>query len=168
MAAAHHGPHEVAQGGSGVAYLDELKALARPLGPQCEFVGPVFDQNALIAQYQAASVFVYPSLAATGEALPVAPLEAMAAGCATIVSDLRCFRDYIEPQATGLTFDHQGARPDDDLATQLAALMADPNLLQRIAEAGHDSARRFETAAIAARMLEDFAALVAPRARDGV
>src|SRR5579863_8853989 len=129
------GPHEIVHGGDGSAYLDELSALARPLGAQCEFAGPVFGQDALIAEYQAASVFVYPSLAATGEALPVAPLEAMAAGCATIVSDLRCFRDYIEPAVTGLTFDHRGERAADDLAAQLAALMADPDRLRCLAEA---------------------------------
>jgi glycosyltransferase involved in cell wall biosynthesis len=154
------GPHELVQGGDGVAYLDELKQLARPLGSRCEFIGPVFDQNALIAEYQAASIFVYPSLAATGEALPVAPLEAMAAACATIVSDLRCFRDYIQPAVTGLTFDHRSANSAVGLATQLATLMGDPSLLRSIAQAGHRAARRFGTAAIAARMLDDFASLL--------
>jgi glycosyltransferase involved in cell wall biosynthesis len=154
------GPHEVVHGGSGVGYLGELKALARSLGPRCEFVGPLFDQDALIAEYQAAAIFVYPSLAETGEALPVAPLEAMAAGCAPIVSNLRCFRDYIEPQVTGLTFDHKSASPSDDLATQLASLMMNPNRLQRIAEASMHSASGFRTDAIAARMLDDFACLL--------
>ena len=90
------GPHETSQGGDGQGYLDELRALARPLGARCEFVGPVFDPDALIREYRGGAIFVYPSLAAKGEALPVAPLEAMAAGCATVVSNLRCFDDYIE------------------------------------------------------------------------
>src|SRR5262249_19114404 len=101
------GPHGISQGGDGPEYLNELQSLARPLGPRCEFAGPVFDQDALIREYQGGSIFVYPSLAERGEALPVAPLEAMAAGCATVVSNLRCFEDYIEPGITGLKFDHR-------------------------------------------------------------
>src|SRR5262249_48399915 len=82
------GPHEISQGGGGRGYLDELQALARPLGARCEFAGPIFDPAALIGEYRGGAIFVYPSLAEKGEALPLAPLEAMAAGCATIVSDL--------------------------------------------------------------------------------
>jgi len=157
------GPHEVSQGGDGREYLDELKALARPLGPVCEFAGPVFDQNALIAEYRAASVFVYPSLAERGEAFGLAALEAMAAGCATIVSDLRCFDDFIEDGVTGLKFDHRGAEAAAALAAQLARLTGEPQLLERIAEAGHRAACNFRTSVIAARMLQDFASLVGNR-----
>jgi glycosyltransferase involved in cell wall biosynthesis len=106
------GPHEIIQGGDGAEYLRELKALAQPLGSQCEFVGPVFNQDSLIREYQSSSIFVYPSLAEFGEALPVAPLEAMAGGCAAIVSNLRCFDDYIEHEVTGLKFNHRTPNRD--------------------------------------------------------
>lgn len=155
------GPHEVAQGGDGQRYLAELTALARPLGAACELAGPVFDQSALIAEYRAASVFVYPSLAESGEAFGLAALEAMAAGCAAIVSDLRCFDDFIEDGVTGLTFDHRGAGAAASLAAQLKRLIGEPQLLQQIADAGHRAAGNFRSSLIAARMLEDFASLVA-------
>ena len=154
------GPHETRQGGDGAPYLDELKALAAPLGSACDFVGPIFDQNALLAEYRAAWVFVYPSIAEKGEAFGLAPLEAMAAGCATIVSSLRCFDDFIEPGVSGLKFDHRVAHPDEQLASTLDQLIAAPDLLARIAAGGHRSAGRFTTAAIAARMLDDFASLL--------
>jgi glycosyltransferase involved in cell wall biosynthesis len=158
------GPHEVGQGGDGIDYLTELQTLARPLGSRCEFAGPVFDQDALIRKYQSSSIFVYPSLAEMGESFGVAPLEAMAAGCATVVSNLDCFDDFIEHDVTGMKFDHRGADAAANLASQLARLATDPDLLERMSEAGHRAARNFQTAAIAARMIEDFKSLVADRA----
>jgi glycosyltransferase involved in cell wall biosynthesis len=154
------GPHDVAQGGDGQDYLDELKAIARPVGVRCEFVGPVFDPEALIREYRAGDIFVYPSLATKGEALPVAPLEAMAAGCAIVLSDLRVFDEYLERGVTGLSFDHTGDKPERALAAQLAQLIAEPDMLARIADAGHRRAETFRTQAIVTRMLEDFASLL--------
>jgi glycosyltransferase involved in cell wall biosynthesis len=151
------------QGGDGAAYLDRLKTLANPLGSQCEFVGPVFDQQVLISEYQAGAVFVYPSLAEFGESLGLAPLEAMAAGCAVIVSNLRCFDDYVEDGVTGLKFDHTTPDPVEALAARLLYLISEERVLERIAEAGHHAAYRFHAEPIAARMLEDFASMVGDR-----
>jgi glycogen synthase len=39
-------------------------------------------------------------VAETGEAFGVAPIEAMAYGCAPLVSNLACFRDFIEDGVT--------------------------------------------------------------------
>jgi glycosyltransferase involved in cell wall biosynthesis len=157
------GPHEVTQGGDGVAYADELKALAGQLGATCEFVGPIFDQQALIEEYRTAAVFVYPSLAENGEAFGLAPLEAMAAGCAVVVSGLRCFDDFIEDGISGLKFDHRCHRPEHSLASQLTRLVEDQELRNRIAAGGHHAARNFQVPAIARRLLDDFASLMEPR-----
>jgi glycosyltransferase involved in cell wall biosynthesis len=157
------GSHQVTQGGDGVAYADELKALAGRLGVACEFVGPIFDQQALIEEYRTAAVFVYPSLAENGEAFGLAPLEAMAAGCAVVVSGLRCFDDFIEDGVSGLKFDHRGYSPEHSLASQLARLIEDKELRDRIAAGGHHAARNFQVPAIARRMLDDFASLMEPR-----
>ena len=154
------GPHAVMQGGDGPEYLAQLQALARELGVECEFVGPIFDQQALIGEYQRGTIFVYPSVAEAGESLGLAPLEAMAAGCAAIVSNLRCFDDYIEDRMTGLKFDHRGSDPVANLATQLARLIGDRDFLKQIAEAGRRAAGKFGVAAIAGRMLDDFRLLV--------
>ena len=154
------GPHAVAQGGDGVEYLEELRALAQRLGVACEFLGPIFDQAALIGEYQRGGVFVYPSLAETGESLGLAPLEAMATGCAAIVSDLRCFDDFIEDGVTGLRFDHRGADAVDALAVQFARIIDNPEFLHRIADAGRGRAGNFRTSVIARRMLDDFKSLL--------
>ena len=60
----------------------------------------------------------------------------MAAGSAVIVSDLQCFNDYLEDGVTGLQFDHRGADPAARLAAKLALLIAEPERLQKIADAG--------------------------------
>lgn len=154
------GPHEPSQGGDGAEYLAQLREFARVLGRQCEFGGPIFDQEALVREYQQSAIFAYPSLAEFGEALGVAPLEAMASGCAVIVSDLRCFDDYLENEVTGLTFDHRAEAAENGLAAQLERLVSDAALFAQIASAGHHAACQFRTEPIAARMLADFSALV--------
>jgi glycosyltransferase involved in cell wall biosynthesis len=154
------GPHAVAQGGDGAEYLTELQALARDLNIACDFAGPIFDQDALMGEYRHGAVFVYPSLAEAGETLGVAPLEAMASGCAAIVSDLRCFDDYIEDGVTGLKFDHRDTDPAGQLAAKLARLIGDPALLQQIAATGHRAAAQYSATAIASRMLDDFRSLL--------
>jgi glycosyltransferase involved in cell wall biosynthesis len=115
----------------------------------------------LIKEYQAASVFVYPSLAATGEAFGLAPLEAMAAGCAVIVSNLGCFDDFAEDGVSALRFEHQSQNVATNLKVKLERLIAQPSLAQEIALNGNMAARRFKTATIASMMLNDFKLLVA-------
>lgn len=154
------GPHRIEEGGDGDAYLARLQTQAAERAVSCEFVGPIFDEQALIAEYRRASVFVYPSLAETGEALGLAPLEAMASGCAALVSSLECFADYIEDGETGLVFDHRGSDPAAELAAQLARLITEPDLLRWIADSGRRAATQFGAASIATSMLDDFSALL--------
>lgn len=156
------GPHNIAQGGDGDAYYKELKELAAPLGDACEFAGPVFDAYALRNEYRAAQIFVYPSLAEQGESFGLAPLEAMAAGCAVIVSSLACFDDFLRDGTNGLKFDHRTNNAAQALAEQLRSLINNPQLLQALSKAGVQTAREFSTAAIAARMLADFQSLLNP------
>src|SRR6185369_1341831 len=83
------GPVSVAQGGGGETYRDALAVRYAPqLGARLEFVPPVFDAPALAQRYGALDIFCYPSLAAQGEGLSIAPIEAMAAGAVPVVSRL--------------------------------------------------------------------------------
>jgi glycosyltransferase involved in cell wall biosynthesis len=154
------GPHDPAHGGDGENYFSQLRELAAPLGADCEFVGPIFDEARLIREYQSASIFVYPTIAEKGEASPVAPLEAMAGGCAVIVSDLRCFEDVLQPGVNGLSFDHRSADAERNLAGELLRLMTNPDLRGQIAANGSETAGRYRTAAIAGQMLADFELLL--------
>jgi len=150
------GPHDVSQGGDGDAYLNELNRLARPLGPACEFAGPIFDERELVKEYQDASIFAYPSLAEKGEAFGLAPLEAMAAGCAVIVSSLDCFVEYVVDGTNAIVFD----KTENALSRALAGLIANPQLASKIATNGNATAGDFRTGKIAAKLLDDFDQLV--------
>jgi glycosyltransferase involved in cell wall biosynthesis len=150
------GPHGLEHGGDGALYLEELKTLAAPLGERCEFTGPIFDEGALIRQYASAGIFVYPSLAAKGESFGLAPLEAMASGCAVIVSNLACFADYVRRDTNALQFDPGANNSIDRLADCLSSLTADEHKRERLAEAGQSTAKEFLVPTIAGKMLEDF------------
>jgi glycosyltransferase involved in cell wall biosynthesis len=159
------GPHVFEQGGDGTAYLNELKELAAPLGSRCEFAGPVFDEDRLVREYAMASIFVYPSLAERGEAFGLAPLEAMAAGCTTVVSDLRCFDDFVVNDSNAVKFDHRAPGSEKRLAAALKMLIEDPRSAQRLAAAGKATAAKFRAPVIAGKMLDDFEALLGPLGR---
>ena len=153
------GPSEIAYGGGGDSYLSELRAAAASLGTNVEFAGRIFDENRLIEQYNDASIFVYPSLAERGETFGLAVLEAMAAGCAPLVSDLACFRDFIRPEVNGQVFNHRAADPAGALAAALASMLRDRASTARIRQAAWFTARDFTLPKIASQFLVDFAQL---------
>jgi glycosyltransferase involved in cell wall biosynthesis len=150
------GPHAFEHGGDGQAYLDELKQIAQPLGDRCQFVGPVFDEPALINEYAAAAIFVYPSLASKGEAFGLAPLEAMASGCAVIVSKLACFDDFVQHGQNALQVDLAQAGSAEQLAIELSRLMEDQSMRAALGAAARNEARKFSLPMIAKKMLCDF------------
>ncbi|MGI8430874.1 MAG: glycosyltransferase family 4 protein [Chthoniobacterales bacterium] len=155
------GPHETALGGGGEDFRREMQSLGERSGAPLEWVGKIFDPAALTAQYRAAQLFIYPSIAETGEALPVAPLEAMANGCAPIVSGLACFRDYIADNVNGFVFDHRAPEPAKALAARLTQVLRLPaDEVRRIGEAAQATAEEFSVENVASRYLEDFASLL--------
>ncbi len=151
------GPHTEEQGGGGEKYLARLKELAGDA--RVEISGPVFDPGALAEVYRSADIFCYPSLAEQGEALPVAPLEAMAAGLPPVVSDLDCFRDFIEEGRSGLSFDHR-KDPESNLAAALSRLLEDPILARNIGMEASRMAQNFSVSRIADQFLADFEQLI--------
>lgn len=155
------GPHEVALGGGGESFLRRMQELATRSGAQVEWRGKVFAPQELAEQYRSSLVFVYPSVAETGEALPVAPLEAMAHGCAPFVSGLPCFRDYIADGVTGFVFDHRSPEPEQALAGRLGDLLGlGRERIKQIGQAARAQAAEFDVARVAQRYLEDFASLL--------
>ena len=88
------------EGGEGEAYLRQLRQSAAVARDRVVFRGPIFETAVLEEEFRAARIFAYPSLAARGETFGLAPLEAMTHGCAVLVSDLGCFRDFISPNET--------------------------------------------------------------------
>lgn len=102
------GPHQEKFGGGGDAYLQTLLGNIKGYEKHMRFLGPIFDQSILHQHYLESGLFVYPSLAAKGEASPVAPLEAMAAGCPILTSRLDCFNDLLGDGIFAHSFEHEG------------------------------------------------------------
>lgn len=153
------GPSEIAYGGGGDVYLAELRAAAARTAGSIQFAGRVFEEERLIEYYNNASIFVYPSLAERGETFGLAVLEAMAAGCAPLVSDLPCFGDFIRPEVNGQAFDHRVPDPSETLVAALAAMMRNRESTQRIRHAAWLTARDYSLPKIASQFLSDFAQL---------
>lgn len=159
------GPVSVAQGGGGETYRDGLLTRYGPtLGARLEFVPPVFDPKALAHHYGNLDVFCYPSLAAQGEGLSIAPIEAMAAGAVPVVSRLDCYRDLIVPDDNGRQFTQGQPGSAAELAGILGGLLADPVRRRALAARAQETARRFDYAETARLLLGKFAKLTAARA----
>jgi glycosyltransferase involved in cell wall biosynthesis len=120
----------------------------------------VYDPAALAKIYDEADVFVYPSVAETGESFGIAPLEAMARGVVPVVSDLAVFREYLEPGVNGLVFDHRSDRAAENLAAALRELLGDAEGRERMGAAARQTAERFSSAVIADKYLQLFEKVV--------
>jgi glycosyltransferase involved in cell wall biosynthesis len=154
------GPHETHLGGGGIDFLRAMQQLSESRSDKVEWLGPIFDEAELSRQYRSATIFAYPSLAETGEAFPVAPIEAMANGCVPLVSNLDCFHDYIEEGVTGFVFDRRGG--DKALGDRLVHLLQlGRDDLLKIGDAARAKAAEFALEPVAQRYLDDFASLLA-------
>jgi glycosyltransferase involved in cell wall biosynthesis len=161
------GPWRTEQGGGGAEYRERLRRSAQPAGAKIELLEPIFDERALAKQYRSASVFAYPSLAEQGETFGLAVLEAMAAGCAPVVSALGCFQDFVRDGENGLVFDHRVADPVAKLAERLVAAAAPAAELERRRHAAWSTARGYTLPEIAGRFIADFRRWREPRAGIG-
>jgi glycosyltransferase involved in cell wall biosynthesis len=157
------GPASVAAGGGGEAWWHALTAEYAPaLGGRLHESGPEFDPASLARRYAAMDVFCYPSVAEEGETFGVAVAEAMAAGCAPVVSDLACFRELIDDRETGLVFDHRSPEAAGQLAGLLARLLQDSGERRAIASRAQARAEKFDYAASSRAVLGRLASLVIP------
>jgi glycosyltransferase involved in cell wall biosynthesis len=161
------GPSEVAQGGGGEAWAEALRREASAeLGVRVEWLPPEFEPERLARLYGGIDVFCYPSLAQKGETFGVAVAEAMAAGCAAVVSSLGCFSDLVADGETGLVFDHAAADADRLLADCIGRLLADAGLRRDVALRGQQRARRFDYPEVSRIILEDLSLLTGAGAQN--
>lgn len=123
---------------------------AAGLAGRVDFLGAV-PQQQVQALFARAAVAVMPSITARdgdAEGLGLVMLEAMAAGCPVVVSDLAVVRDIIRPGKNGLVFAEGDASA---LAAALARLLADKILAGQLAE----EARRDVAAAYSWKTVAD-------------
>jgi glycosyltransferase involved in cell wall biosynthesis len=154
------GPSEVNQGGAGPAWAAALRNEAETaLGDRFEWMGPQFEPAALARLYGGLDIFCYPSIAEKGETFGVAVAEAMAAGCAVVVSALDCFSDLVTDAESGLVFDHADREPERRLEECLGRLVLDTALRNRLSANGQQKVRRFDYPELSRRVLDDLAVL---------
>lgn len=129
----------------------QRKALeAAAVGLPVTFAGQL-TREALTRADAEADIAVFPSVrAASGDqdGLPVALLEAMASGCAVIVSDLPGLDEAVEPGVSGLIV------PSGDVAAlreALATIIGDRSVRTQLGEAAALRAQAFDVAAVAAK-----------------
>lgn len=155
------GPFSIPQGGGGESYRDGLiDRFNGRLGGRLSLEGPVFDPGRLAEIYGALHIFCYPSRAAKGEGLSIAPIEAMAAGAVPVVSRLDCYRDLIREGHNGFQFDQESPDSAAQLASIFQRLLREGEMRKRVAEGAQQTARRFDYSETCRLLLGRFDALV--------
>jgi len=156
------GPDAAAAGGDGPNFLNELKDICGYERKNIRFEPSIFDEQTLAARISSASIFVYPSVAERGESFGLAPLEAMACGCAVVVSNLACFRDFVVEGSNALVFDHRDPT-GAPLARVLCTLIDQPELRAQLSASAVKTARDFHSNHVADLFLRDFDELISSR-----
>lgn len=147
-----HAPPLVLVGGAGWETGSFRRRLAALEARGLVHLGRVDDER-LLALYQAASVFAYPSLY-EGFGLPV--LEAMACGVPVVTSDLSSL-----PEIAGRAALLVDPRDPRALAAALHRLLTTPTLATDLAARGREQAARYTWAKTAAGMEEVFREAIA-------
>lgn len=152
------GPVASRHGGGGTRYMREL---LKDIGDlPVIFTDPIRDPVKLAKVLYESDYYCYPSIADRGESFGVAPLEAMAIGLPTVVSDLGCFRDFIEDRQTGMVFNHRNGKASDNLAQVLLQLIENSYLSDYIAQNGAEKARDYSYENVADQYLRDWAEII--------
>lgn len=124
-----------------------LDPVPKPTRFPVEMVAPG-GQKAMAAFYSDCDIFVFPSLS---EGFPAPPLEAMACGCAVLATACGGISEYASDGVNCLV-----VPPGDpaSLREGLARLCCDPSLRSRLAQAGSETATRFDQQQMAKRLVE--------------
>jgi glycosyltransferase involved in cell wall biosynthesis len=157
------GPIEESMGGAGPAYRDSLIRRAGAAASSIDWIGLIAEPHLLASHLQSAAILVYPSIDESGETFGVAALEALACGCPTIVSDLRCFGDYLIPGNTGFRFSHRSTAAAQELRSLLVRLIADDELRRSCAKRGWEATERFLLPQIAGEFVREFEIMIQDR-----
>lgn len=141
------GAQSVSEGGSGLEYVDYLTSLLQ--GGQVDWIPPIYDPKALAKEMADGEIFCYPSIAEKGETFGVAPLEAMGLGLVPIVSDLSCFKDFVEDGCSGLVFNHRVKDASYLLAKCIIRLLSCQEMFYKLSKEALCIAKAYNISSIA-------------------
>ena len=150
------GATSISKGGGGQVYINQINSKTTRT---ISYIPPIYDPKELAIVINQADIYCYPSLAEKGETFGVSPLEAMALGKATIVSNLDCFKDFAIHNENVCVFNHR-ENPVDNLFLALENLYLDEKFRDRIAIQASKDALQFSNKNIAALYLKDFESLL--------
>jgi glycosyltransferase involved in cell wall biosynthesis len=133
---------------------DELEARAAELGitARTDFLGMREDVETLLAAFDVAV------MSSDFEGTPLFALECMAAGTALVATEVGGLPDLVEDGSSALLVPR---RDPAALATAISAVLDDPELRRRIADAASERAREFTMERTADRFLSLYRSLLA-------
>ena len=121
----------------GRSYLEQLRERMSPeLAERTVFTNQRVDHERVRGYYEAADVFVFPSIF---EAFPIPPIEAMAVGLPVVAARAGGAVESVVHGETGLLVERDDARA---LADALAQLLGDPERRAQFGSAGRERAAR--------------------------
>lgn len=115
----------------------EFQKQLERFGDSVEFLGGVSDEDKA-SLLKGATVYVAPQTG--GESFGIVLVEAMAAGCTVLASDLEAFRAVLDQGESGALF---ATGDSADLAHQLVALLKDSERCSALAQRGLNASRRY-------------------------
>ncbi len=135
----------------------KLKVKSAKLERNFSFLGEVSEEEKTVLM-QRADVFCLPS---RSEAFGITVVEAMAAGCPVVVSDLPALTEIVQHEKTGLIF------PVDDesaLASQIIKILSDQTLSQQLSRNAREVVReKYNWEKIIDRLEKIYLELVLPK-----
>ncbi|MFZ5495224.1 MAG: glycosyltransferase family 4 protein [Verrucomicrobiota bacterium] len=156
------GPTEISKGGGGDEFVARLRERATGLWRDGRLaLAPALNDPVELARaYRELDAFCYPTEAATGEAHPVAVLEAMAAGLPVVATDLPCFADQLRQGANALLVPPGDAAA---LATALARLLRERGFAAALGRQARETVWVLDDATLADQHLADYETLLHAR-----
>ena len=149
------GPWRFEQGGGGADFVDKVKQEIKKEDSKIKLCEPIFDQTKIKSEYEAARLFVYPSLAEKGETFGLSVLEAMSMGCIPMVTSLACFNDFISSKF-GYICQAQRSNFDNELAETLKKFFSLEQEHETQSKACIQKAKEFSLEKVANQFLDDF------------
>ena len=122
---------------AGRGSAQEFHSRFERFGDSVEFLGGVSDEDKA-SLLKGASIYVAPQTG--GESFGIVLVEAMAAGCAVLASDLEAFRAVLDQGDSGALFTNGDSQ---DLARQLCLLLKDNERRNLLASRGHAASARY-------------------------
>ena len=147
------GASEIEKCGSGKDYVEELNKLACNFN--IEWISPIYDPKELADTIREGNIFCYPSLAEKGETFGVSPLEGMGLGLVPIVSDLDCFKDFVN-EHNGFVFERKSDSAMKQIASCIVQLIESRELYEEKSIKAIETAKRFSVQNVAEMYMKKF------------